>query len=128
MCCNDPCEALELLQSDQKYLKNAQDFVAGEGVLLSAKLSNIPVGDDPKQFVTNYLGAQSNIKLLNSSAQGVGSMSIGNNDAIVRQLPTFESIGDPHIFRSRGHPKQDPGQLLACQLSIAAAREQLRSN
>ncbi len=54
-------------------------------------------GDDPKQFVTNYLGVQNNIKLLDASAQGVGSMSIGNNDAIVRQLPTFESIGDQLI-------------------------------
>ncbi|MDC0055346.1 adenylate/guanylate cyclase domain-containing protein [Pseudomonadota bacterium] len=59
-----------------------------------AKFGLVTQGDDPKQFVTNYLGAQSNIKLLNSLAQGVGSMSIGNNDAIVRQLPTFESIGD----------------------------------
>ena len=54
-------------------------------------------GDDPKQFVTNYLGVQNNIKLLDASAQGIGSMSIGNNDAIVRQLPTFESIGDQLI-------------------------------
>ena len=59
-----------------------------------AKFGLVTQGDDPKQFVTNYLGAQSNIKLLDASAQGVGSMSIGNNDAIVRQLPTFESIGD----------------------------------
>ena len=59
-----------------------------------AKFGLVTQGDDPKQFVTNYLGAQSNIKLLDASAQGVGSMSIGNNDAIVRQLPTFESIGE----------------------------------
>jgi|TARA_A100001011_G_scaffold264585_1_gene273287 adenylate cyclase len=59
-----------------------------------AKFGLVTQGDDPKQFVTNYLGAQSNIKLLDTSAKGIGSMSIGNNDAIVRQLPTFESIGD----------------------------------
>ena len=59
-----------------------------------AKFGLVTQGDDPKQFVTNYLGAQSNIKLLDTSAKGIGSMSIGNNDAIVRQLPTFESIDD----------------------------------
>ena len=59
-----------------------------------AKFGLVTQGDDPKQFVTNYSGAQSNIKVLDASAQGVGSMSIGNNDAIVRQLPTFESISD----------------------------------
>ena len=61
------------------------------------KFGLVTQGDDPKQFVTNYSGAQSNITILDASAQGVGSMSIGNNDAIVRQLPTFESIGNQLI-------------------------------
>jgi adenylate cyclase len=59
-----------------------------------AKFGIVTQGDDPKQFIVNYLGVQNNIKLLNDSAAGVGSMSIGNNDAIVRQLPTFERIDD----------------------------------
>ena len=59
-----------------------------------AKYGLVTQGDDPKQFIRNYLGAQNNIKLLDDSATGVGSMSIGNNDAIVRQLPTFERIDD----------------------------------
>ena len=54
-------------------------------------------GDDPKQFLANYLGVQGNIKSLEDAAQGIGSMSIGNNDAIVRQLPTFERVGDQLI-------------------------------
>ena len=54
-------------------------------------------GDDPKQFITNFSGAQTNIKLLDEAAQGIGSMSIGNNDAIVRQLPTFERVNDKFI-------------------------------
>jgi adenylate cyclase len=61
---------------------------------LKAKFGIVTQGDDPKQFIVNYLGVQNNLKLLNDSAAGVGSMSIGNNDAIVRQLPTFERIGD----------------------------------
>ena len=61
------------------------------------KFGLVTQGDDPKQFVANYSGAQSNITILDASARGVGSMSIGNNDAIVRQLPTFESIGNQLI-------------------------------
>ncbi|MFL2724917.1 MAG: CHASE2 domain-containing protein [Gammaproteobacteria bacterium] len=61
------------------------------------KFGLVTQGDDPKQFVTNYSGVQSNITILDASARGVGSMSIGNNDAIVRQLPTFESIGNQLI-------------------------------
>ena len=56
------------------------------------KFGLVTQGDDPKQFIANYLGAQNNIKILDDSASGVGSMSIGNNDVIVRQLPTFERI------------------------------------
>ena len=59
-----------------------------------AKYGLVTQGDDPKQFIRNYLGAQNNIKPLNDTASGIGSMSIGNNDAIVRQLPTFERIDD----------------------------------
>ena len=58
------------------------------------KFGLVTQGDDPKQFITNYLGAQNNIKILDDSASGVGSMSIGNNDVIVRQLPTFERIDE----------------------------------
>jgi len=57
-----------------------------------AKFGLVTQGDDPKQFITNYSGIQNNIQQLESSAAGVGSMSIGNNDAIVRQLPTFERV------------------------------------
>ena len=59
-----------------------------------AKFGLVTQGDDPKQFITNYSGIQNNINQLESSAAGVGSMSIGNNDAIVRQLPTFERVDD----------------------------------
>ena len=57
-----------------------------------AKFGLVTQGDEPKQFIANYLGAQNNIQLLNKSAAGIGSMSIGNNEAIVRQLPTFERV------------------------------------
>ena len=61
------------------------------------KFGLVTQGDDPKQFIQNFLGAQRNIALLEKAAQGIGSMSIGNNDAIVRQLPTFERVDDQLI-------------------------------
>ena len=51
-------------------------------------------GDDPKQFLNQYTGVESNIEILENVSSGLGSMSIGNNDSIVRTIPTFELIGD----------------------------------
>ena len=87
-----------------KAIENHGTVILGQALnnnqnILSAKtkFGLVTQGDDPKQFVANYSGAQSNITILDASARGVGSMSIGNNDAIVRQLPTFESIGNQLI-------------------------------
>ena len=52
----------------------------------------IQQGDDPKKFLREYKGIQTNLKILNSSSAGIGSMSIGNNDSIIRKLPLFENI------------------------------------
>jgi len=100
-------ELISLPSNDELFaqaIKNHGTVVLGQALNNNqiskpskTKFGLVTQGDDPKQFVTNYLGVQSNIKLLDASAQGVGSMSIGNNDAIVRQLPTFESIGDQLI-------------------------------
>ena len=54
-----------------------------------AKFGLVTQGDEPKQFITNYLGAQNNIQLLNKSAAGIGSMSIG----IMKQL----FVNYPHL-------------------------------
>ena len=52
----------------------------------------IQQGDDPRKFLREYKGIQTNLKILNSSSAGIGSMSIGNNDSIIRKLPLFENI------------------------------------
>ena len=52
----------------------------------------IQKGDDTKKFLREYKGIQTNLKILNSSSAGIGSMSIGNNDSIIRKLPLFENI------------------------------------
>ena len=63
----------------------------------NAKFGLVAQGDDAKQFVPQYKGLQKNIALLEDASAGLGSMSIGNNDSIVRTIPTFETINDKLI-------------------------------
>ena len=56
------------------------------------KFGLIEQGDDPRKFLQKYSGIQTNLKNLDDSATGIGSMSIGNNDSIIRRLPLFENI------------------------------------
>ena len=56
------------------------------------KFGIVTQGDGPKSFLQTYSGTQQNLSLLEDPAAGIGSMSIGNNEEIVRQLPTFEVI------------------------------------
>ena len=56
------------------------------------KFGLIEQGDDPRKFLTEFSGIQTNLKLLDEAAKGIGSMSIGNNDSVIRKLPLFENI------------------------------------
>ena len=56
------------------------------------KFGLIEQGDNPRKFLQKYSGIQNNLDNLENSAQGIGSMSIGNNDSIIRRLPLFENI------------------------------------
>ena len=56
------------------------------------KFGLIEQGDNPRKFLQKYSGIQTNLEKLDTSAQGIGSMSIGNNDSIIRRLPLFENI------------------------------------
>ena len=58
------------------------------------KFGLIEQGDNPRKFLQKYSGIQTNLNILDNSAQGIGSMSIGNNDSIIRRLPLFENIND----------------------------------
>ena len=58
------------------------------------KFGLIEQGDNPRKFLQKYSGIQTNLNNLDNSAQGIGSMSIGNNDSIIRRLPLFENIND----------------------------------
>ena len=56
------------------------------------KFGLIEQGDNPRTFLKKYSGLQTNLDILDNSAKGIGSMSIGNNDSIIRRLPLFENI------------------------------------
>ena len=62
-----------------------------------AKFGLVTQGDNPNQFLPTYTGLRSNISLLEDSAAGLGTMSIGNNDSVVRSLPTFDRVGETAI-------------------------------
>tara|TARA_B100000029_G_C17596150_1_gene964232 strand:- start:959 stop:3148 length:2190 start_codon:yes stop_codon:yes gene_type:complete len=64
----------------------------GDPKNISNKFGLVTQGDDPKIFLTDYQNLTSNIAILEQAAAGLGSMSIGNNDVVVRQLPTFEQV------------------------------------
>ncbi len=61
---------------------------------LKPKFGLVVQGDNPNEFVANFSSVQTNLSVLDEAAAGLGSMSIGNNDAIIRQLPSFELIGN----------------------------------
>ena len=56
------------------------------------KFGLIEQGDNPRKFLNNFTGVQTNLQLLDEAASGIGSMSIGDNDSIIRRLPLFENI------------------------------------
>ena len=60
--------------------------------ITSKKFGMVIQGDNPGQFLNQFSGVQNNIPMLEDASSGLGSMSIGNNDPIVRTVPTFEVI------------------------------------
>ena len=62
-----------------------------------AKFGLVTQGDNPNQFLPTYKGLRSNIQILEEGAAGLGTMSIGNNDSVVRSLPTFDRVGETVI-------------------------------
>jgi len=98
-------EALEFVPDHDEIFRNAIES-HGTVVLGLAPNNNgykefdrmksglVVQGDDPKQFLNQYIGVENNIEILEEVSSGLGSMSIGNNDAVVRTIPTFELVGD----------------------------------
>ena len=99
-------EQLELLPDNDEVFANA---IANHGtVVLGVAVNNtgdkytntqskfglVTQGDEPQQFLPAYNSMRRNISILEDGASGLGSMSIGNNDAIVRSLPAFDKVND----------------------------------
>jgi adenylate cyclase len=53
------------------------------------------LGDDPKQFLRSFTGADTNLPVFDNAAKGVGSFNmLPNRDGVVRQVPLFSRLGD----------------------------------
>ena len=64
---------------------------------LKPKFGLVVQGDNPNEFLAKFSSVQTNLSVLDEAAAGLGSMSIGNNDVIIRQLPSFELAGNKLI-------------------------------
>ncbi len=106
-----PPDLAKKLPRASDYPTNDETFVAaidGARCVLSVILIDKPTsfdfapksgfafaGDDPRQFLTVFAGAQSNLAPLDTAAKGIGSMNLlPNHDGVVRQVPLFFRHGD----------------------------------
>ena len=83
------------------------------------KFGLVVQGDEPNQFLNKYSGIQANLPLLETASAGIGSMSIGNNDPIVRTMPTFELVNETLV-------PSFPLELV--RVSIGASTYQIKSS
>ena len=86
---------------------------------LKPKFGLVVQGDNPNEFLAKFSSVQTNLSVLDEAAAGLGSMSIGNNDVIIRQLPSFELVGNNLI----------PGLALeTARVAIGASTYQIKSS
>ena len=83
------------------------------------KFGLVVQGDEPNQFLNKYSGIQANLPSLETVSAGIGSMSIGNNDPIVRTMPTFELVNETLV-------PSFPLELV--RVSIGASTYQIKSS
>ena len=56
------------------------------------------VGDDPKNFVPTFAGANVNLPALDDAAKGLGSINwIPDRDQVVRRIPLIYRVGDQYV-------------------------------
>ena len=56
------------------------------------------VGDDPKNFVPTFAGANVNLPILDEAATGIGSINwIPDRDQVVRRIPLIYRVGDQYV-------------------------------
>ena len=56
------------------------------------------VGDDPKDFVPTFAGANVNLPILDAAAAGIGSMNwIPDRDQVVRRIPLIYRVGNQYV-------------------------------
>ena len=56
------------------------------------------VGDDPKNFVPAFAGANVNLPILDAAAQGIGSINwLPDRDQVVRRIPLIYRVGNQYV-------------------------------
>ncbi len=56
------------------------------------------VGDDPKDFVPTFAGANVNLPILDAAATGIGSINwIPDRDQVVRRIPLIYRVGNQYV-------------------------------
>jgi adenylate cyclase len=64
----------------------------------SPKAGFATVGDDPRDFVPAFAGANVNLPILDAAAAGIGSINwIPDRDQVVRRIPLIYRIGDQYV-------------------------------
>ncbi len=103
--------ALEPLIAGKKSHDQAfADVIAGHAAILATALSAhaLPppppkagfatVGDDPKDFVPAFAGANVNLPILDAAAAGIGSINwLPDRDQVVRRIPLIYRVGDRYV-------------------------------
>jgi adenylate cyclase len=65
------------------------------GAHIAPKAGIAFAGDDPKSFLPDFTGAESNLPAFDAAARGVGSINLlRSRDGVVRQAPLFFRLGD----------------------------------
>jgi adenylate cyclase len=55
-------------------------------------------GDDPRAFITGFLGATSNLPAFDTAAAGIGSVNwIPDRDQVIRRIPLIYRVGDEFL-------------------------------
>ncbi len=56
------------------------------------------VGDDPKNFVPTFAGANDNLPILDDASAGIGSINwLPDRDQVVRRIPLIYRVGDQYV-------------------------------
>jgi adenylate cyclase len=108
-----PAEAAALaplIAGKESHDQSFADVIAKNPTVLATALTARPsdppplkagfatVGDDPKNFVPAFAGANVNLPILDAAASGIGSINwLPDRDQVVRRIPLIYRVGDQFV-------------------------------